>query len=452
MSNKDKLKNIGLGTALILCVVAATSGYYLVSGPLIDSISIQGRGWADTLASVIFAGIFLVAVYSVAFILILIGAIGSLIITISFFAARINQSISPEEHRLVKWALGMLTVKKLLKASLFALTILAVSSYGLYELDSQLSKNFRNAIYQGDFKRTKSLLRWRVFSNFERSGIKFAAEKGHLEIVELLIEEGFPIRQGNLDRAAENGHMDVVQLLIENGASVQEVDINWVARGGHTEIVKLLLQKGAKLKGARALSFAARYGHTDLVALLIDAGVELNECKSNDGYDPPRMRCVPAGLDSAIYGGHIEIIQMLVEAGADVLALARTMPPRNFIQIAKRSRSDKVRELLESALELPTGSNVINAAKSGDWERLKRVVLLGAPVNQIEKSFDDTYGWTALMYASDRGLLEIVEVLVSAGADVAYSSPNNETALYLATKKKRHVIVKLLKEAGAERH
>ena len=74
-------------------------GYYLISGPLIDSISIEGRGWADTLASFIAAGILYTGVYAAALILFAVGALGALVIIISVVVAKRNSSNSAEDNQ-----------------------------------------------------------------------------------------------------------------------------------------------------------------------------------------------------------------------------------------------------------------------------------------------------------------------------------------------------------------
>ena len=126
MDEKNDKKSIGKATAFILCLVAIFLGLLIINGSFFDSVSIGGRGWADTLASVLFAGMIYAGVGGIAFILMAAGGLGVLIITISFIAEKLYLSIEGEERRLIKWALGMLTVKRL---SLLSLLILI--SYGV---------------------------------------------------------------------------------------------------------------------------------------------------------------------------------------------------------------------------------------------------------------------------------------------------------------------------------
>lgn len=82
-----------------------------------------------------------------------------------------------------------------------------------------------------------------------------------------------------LGLASEKGHYEVVKLLIERGAKIDAVDrLEWTplmsaAHGGHAEIVKLLLSKGAdrslkNVSGLTALDLALETGNKVVIDLL----------------------------------------------------------------------------------------------------------------------------------------------------------------------------------------
>lgn len=96
--------------------------------------------------------------------------------------------------------------------------------------------------------------------------------------------------------AAEKGHLKLVEFLIERG-----VDLNWqhelsrltafhlAALGGHTEIVKLLAAKGAdiniKLKADVSILRPLRdAGKTEMVKLLTDLGVKDDGCQEEQCF------------------------------------------------------------------------------------------------------------------------------------------------------------------------
>ncbi|KAI3318545.1 hypothetical protein HD806DRAFT_526288 [Xylariaceae sp. AK1471] len=104
--------------------------------------------------------------------------------------------------------------------------------------------------------------------------------------------------------AAEAGHDVVVQLLLNHGADF-ESEVN-----GKTSLW-LLLNKGAKLgitNGGFPLSDAARYGHEDIVQLLLNAGADINAADIVNGTP----------LHCAMTHGHKSIVRLLLDAGADV--------------------------------------------------------------------------------------------------------------------------------------
>jgi|SRR5690554_316941 ankyrin repeat protein len=96
--------------------------------------------------------------------------------------------------------------------------------------------------------------------------------------------------------AAEKGHVKLVELLIDRGA-----DMNWqheisrltafhlAALGGHTEVVKLLAAKGAdvniKMRANVSILRPLRdEGKTEMVKLLMDLGVKDDGCQEKQCF------------------------------------------------------------------------------------------------------------------------------------------------------------------------
>lgn len=129
-----------------------------------------------------------------------------------------------------------------------------------------------------------------------------AAEKGHLDIVNLMIElgmENFFNFNSNIamKMASRNGHLDVVNRMVELGLEIPNLhdplDFNeaicMAAEGGHQNIVERMIElsdQRAKLSGTMvqthlgavnfnlAAEFAAEKGHRDVVERLIELGIE----------------------------------------------------------------------------------------------------------------------------------------------------------------------------------
>jgi ankyrin repeat protein len=90
---------------------------------------------------------------------------------------------------------------------------------------------------------------------------------------------------------------------------------------------------------------------------------------------------------------------------------------------------------------------LISAVLASNIVECRRLIDTGeANVNEDR----DQYGWTALHHASDKGYLEISELLTSSGADVNIRDRYGSTALHLASINDHLEIVQLLLCQGAD--
>lgn len=142
-----------------------------------------------------------------------------------------------------------------------------------------------------------------------------AARKGDAAAVKALLDKGISPdakwRYGMtaLFPAAERGHIEVVKLLVERGANVNAQDrfynatpITWALGKGHVEIVQLLLEKGAQ-NSARVLNLGVEKAHIGLVRASLAKG----------GIQPPALT---ASLIRATKAGNAEIVEALKAGGA----------------------------------------------------------------------------------------------------------------------------------------
>jgi ankyrin repeat protein len=134
-----------------------------------------------------------------------------------------------------------------------------------------------------------------------------------------LIKGGADLEMKNKDGntalmiALKSDKDELVQLLREAGASgygVQEVALSKAISAGNVAAVRQLLSKGdMDLNYATPLVTASALGHLDIVQALLEAGADVNQQNEVTGFTP---------LISAADNGHLEVLSFLLETGADV--------------------------------------------------------------------------------------------------------------------------------------
>ncbi|CAK9064067.1 unnamed protein product [Durusdinium trenchii] len=138
-----------------------------------------------------------------------------------------------------------------------------------------------------------------------------------------------------------------------------------------------------------ALTAAAEHGHLEVVCLLLEAGADKNAAGEFFGG---------TALRAAATRGHLEVVRLLLRAGADKNA-ATTDGETALMRAAHNGHLEVVRLLLEAG----AGKNAAN-----------------------------TNGETALIGAAKHGHLIVARLLLQAGADKNAAATDGETALILA--------------------
>ena len=136
----------------------------------------------------------------------------------------------------------------------------------------------------------------------------------------------------------------------------------------------------------------------------------------DEGLDPEYQAAhIGTGLMVAAWYGHIEMMALFVERGADV----------------RRSNRNG-----EQPLQL--------AAWGGHLEAMRWLLEHGAPLER------EGNNWGALHYAVFNGHQQLVEELIARGANVNALSPNLSTPLILAAREGRDEVARRLLESGAD--
>lgn len=159
----------------------------------------------------------------------------------------------------------------------------------------------------------------------------YAARHGHAGVAKALIEAGAGLHtdltgKNALVWAAEKGHVAVVDVLIAahfcdvNARLGDHTVLTLTAMAGRVAPVTALVRAGADVdavvgdrRGATALLLAAELGHVSIVEALLDDGASV------EARDAAGWTALIAGARS----GSRAVVQTLVDAGADVQARAQ---------------------------------------------------------------------------------------------------------------------------------
>ena len=237
-------------------------------------------------------------------------------------------------------------------------------------------------------------------THFNYTPLIWASEKGHHEIVQLLLEiEGIDINKASGSADTDGYTADGYTALI--GASWYE----------QAEVVKLLMQKEgidinkADERGNSALFFVSRNGNTEILQLLLEQdGIEINK-EDNFGE---------TALNKAVLWGNAEVVQLLLNEEGIYTKATNQYGIFALYQASKDGYADIVQLLVKHK------DTDVNRA-TGDGE-------------------------TALYIASHNGHTEVVRILLESPDIELNREYNNETVLWIASVNGHTITVQIILE------
>ena len=323
-------------------------------------------------------------------------------------------------------------------------------------------------------------------------GIYPASRKGQNAVIELLLDKRAHVNAHGLDGDALNaaclgGHEATMKVLLSHGAGIyargEIADVAFGAawsieqeenarlkfrefggpnnvglysalcvacRKGHRYLVQLLIEKLEK--GAETVGRLGKYSRALAYACDGNGGLETVQALLQSGADPNYGSS--RALERACYGGDQEVVELLLEHGADVNGRCGSRPTA-LIGATKRRHENVVKLLLKQGADVnawSTDGSCETALIAACWSFASKsmVQLLlknGAGTNERGPYSNSNCNSALSVACLQRENEKVVRMLLESGADL---NANSGKALENASRMGNDAIVQLLLQYGAK--
>jgi ankyrin repeat protein len=280
-------------------------------------------------------------------------------------------------------------------------------------------------------------------NDFRMTPLSQACTNASAEFVRLLLKSGanpnLAIATGEtpLMTCAKTGNPDAVRALVESDATVNATEpsqsqtaIMWAAAERHPNVVSALIAAHADLKahtkqGFTPIHFAARVGDLESVKLLLAAGVDANLLTAPNGFTPLLIATMRAQVDLATF---------LLDHGADPNIEAAGMTPLHWASTTWEGfASNPVYGFEDPMSGIPD--------RQAKLRLVKALLAHGANVNarmtarqpSFATGYVDGVGATAFLLAASVDDVEMMHLLLDAGADPKIATATKATSIMAAT-------------------
>ena len=243
--------------------------------------------------------------------------------------------------------------------------------------------------------------------------------------------------------AVKEGDQNAVRSLLKTHEDVNlpEADgataLVWASDRDDLEMVELLIGAGADVNvaniyGVTPLSLACTNRNAAMVEKLLKAGANPKTAQATG--ETPLMRCARAG--------NVDAVRLLLAHGADVSAKETEREQTALMWAAAQKHPAVVQALVEHGADVHA--------------RSARLALYTPTVPYVYNHDKDIYfpkfkgGFTPLMFAAQAGDVDSARILLAAGADVNEGTPEEGSALVLASVNGQEKVALFLLEKGAD--
>ncbi|CAH0026868.1 unnamed protein product [Clonostachys rhizophaga] len=332
-----------------------------------------------------------------------------------------------------------------------------------------------------------------------RTPLIWASSHGHLELAKLLVghraDISLPDKLGNtpLLAAVQEGHLQVAQLLVDSGAGItassngghsplffacmngnvpitdhgsdeKSSALHAAASGGHLEVAKLLLNKGAQVDcfdEARKTPVykAVDGGYSKMTELLIKEGADFGTKGPLGNYPPAdqgekdliltRDGVGDSPLISALYAGHLELAQLLLEEEPTLIAFVDDQGWTPLHTAASFGHLELCELLLgkeaNPSCQTEEGNTPLHITASEGYLEVCLLLLgKGARPSCQNKDTLNLFGRPSLSDAARRGQIDVVKALICNNARADISDGLGLLPLFYALRNGHSEVVQLL--------
>jgi ankyrin repeat protein len=307
--------------------------------------------------------------------------------------------------------------------------------------------------WQGEFtnlnKKEVDYLDFAEVSKDNASALKVAIALGHYSVVHFLLNKGAhtgwhsPNAPHVMRIAIKSGLPDMIRLLLEHGIGPEDQNESYL----HTVIFQHSVIKLLDLKGQNPF--------IEILDILLEAGADINyfswlQCFAHYLGGPP----VVTPLGQAFYRQDYEMARHLLERGADINAFWENIRSLTTLSCVTGGYGDATEKDVQlvldwggrvdirdkhmmSVIEYPYTEN-----SEEEWQRVR-----AAKMARIRASVENE---SSLLAAVIWGETERVQRCLQQGGEVDYRAYNGATPLFWAAARDQVEIIRLLLEAGAD--